>query len=255
MTTTRKVIRATYSHDEEFKIPVGVDLNDKSQVANWGIKWNSLWITYADDGREEEIEGEGWVNDFDFKRPESVEILTIEVDKEDICEVCRKVDWEDVGFATGFNGVVMRVCSICDTDGSNYNGWGGDEEDVAVAVEEKCEECGITAKDEDTGLGLSTLATTNQLLCPTCIPAEFGEGEDEEEDDDDDRPVCDVCDERVTPDAMHSIDYREEAIVDNICDDCLGTALDERRIERYSDTDDDEDDEPHYMYVKLLRKW
>jgi len=250
MTTTHKVIRATYSHDEEFKIPIGVDLNDKSQVASWGIKWNILWITYADDGREEEIEGEGWIHDFDYKRPESVVVVVVDDDGDEVVE---------------------------------------DDEDVAVAVEEKCEGCGITSKDEDTGLGLSTLATTNQLLCPTCIPAEEGEDEDdgpmpcykcgvrfvlnsntvgcvcddcdnnddedEDEDEDDDCPeykgwvVCDVCDETLPPDAMHSVDCKGSRVrVDSICDNCLGQALDDRTIESYSESDDEEDDE-HYRWI------
>jgi hypothetical protein len=109
MTTTHQVIRATYIHDEEFNIPIGVDLNDKSQVKSWGIKWNKLWITYADDGREEEIEGKGWVEQFDYKRP--LEICMMTLDEDD---------------------------NVVD----DY-----DEEEIAVAVEEKCEEYGITAKD------------------------------------------------------------------------------------------------------------
>lgn len=254
MTTTHQVIRATYTHGEEFKIPIGVDLNDTSQVKSWGIKWNKLWITYADDGREEEIEGDGWVEEFDYKRPEEICMVTLdeddnEVDEDDEeeivvaveekCEVCEEVDKEEVGIATGINGVEMRVCSRCDIDGENYNGWGDEEE--------KCEGCGITAKDEDTGLGLSTLATTNQLLCPTCIPAE--DDEDEDEDEDDDRPVCDVCQDRITPDAMHMIDCKgSRVMVDNICDDCLGQALDDRTIEPYSESDDEEEDE-HYRWI------
>jgi len=237
MTTTHQVIRANYSHDEEFKIPIGVDLNDKSQVKSWGIKWNILWIIYAD-GREEDVEGEGCVNDFEYKHPESIDVLTVdedgnEVDEDDdeeivvaVEEKCEGPDWVAIGKAYCRKlGMIIK------------------DED------EKCEGCGITAKDEDTGLGLSTLATTNQLLCPTCIPAEDDEDEDEDEDETDDRPVCNVCDDRITPDAMHVIDCKgSRVMVDNICDDCLGQALYDRTIEPYSESDDEEDDE-HYRWI------
>lgn len=49
------VVVARYSEQHLFKIPLGVDLDDLSQVSNWGMKWNKLWIKYID-GREEEID-------------------------------------------------------------------------------------------------------------------------------------------------------------------------------------------------------
>ena len=45
------------------------------------------------------------------------------------CECCGEFDKEEVGIATGFNGVEMRVCGNCDIDGYNYDGWGGYYED------------------------------------------------------------------------------------------------------------------------------
>lgn len=63
-------------------------------------------------------------------------------EEEECCECCGKFDAE-VGCSTGFNSVIMRVCDICDIDGSNYNGWGGyfenekeEEEEVVEAVVE-----------------------------------------------------------------------------------------------------------------------
>jgi len=53
---SRKVVRATfYAPDSVFKIPDGLDLEDKSVVKFWGVKYNTLYIYYVD-GREEDIE-------------------------------------------------------------------------------------------------------------------------------------------------------------------------------------------------------
>ena len=51
----RHVVTAQYRAESTFKIPDGVDLNDKNVVAEWGIKWDKLHITYTD-GRDEYID-------------------------------------------------------------------------------------------------------------------------------------------------------------------------------------------------------
>jgi len=53
-----------------------------------------------------------------------------EKDEKYICECCGEYNEKEVGIATGFNDVEMRVCNLCDTDGYNYNGWGGYYEDT-----------------------------------------------------------------------------------------------------------------------------
>jgi hypothetical protein len=91
MTTTtikREMLHVTYSLDESFKIPIGVDLNDTSQVKNWSVKWNILYITYAD-GRIEEIAAEGLLN-YEYPVPESVNVVSVDehgnmIDEDD-CE-------------------------------------------------------------------------------------------------------------------------------------------------------------------------
>ena len=73
----RKVIRATYYLPESiFKIPDGLDLEDKSIVKWWGVKYNTLHIHYVD-GREEEIEPyfDGCCHSIDFKYPQETEIV------------------------------------------------------------------------------------------------------------------------------------------------------------------------------------
>jgi hypothetical protein len=51
-------------------------------------------------------------------------VAVAEEDTKYTCECCGYCDKEEVGLATGLNGVDMRVCDMCDIDGSNYNGWG-----------------------------------------------------------------------------------------------------------------------------------
>ena len=63
-----KVVIAEYKCTECFKIPKGLDLEDETQVIDWYVKWNTLFITKAD-GTEIEIESEGWTQDMDYKFP------------------------------------------------------------------------------------------------------------------------------------------------------------------------------------------
>jgi hypothetical protein len=63
-----KVVIVNYRINDAFKIPKGLDLEDKTQVKNWGVKYNVLHI-YKVDGTELEIESEGWIHSFDYKYP------------------------------------------------------------------------------------------------------------------------------------------------------------------------------------------
>jgi hypothetical protein len=65
---SRQVIRVHYCVDDVFVIPENIDLNNKNQVKDWGVKWNTLHIYFVD-GSEIQINSKGWVNDFDYKRP------------------------------------------------------------------------------------------------------------------------------------------------------------------------------------------
>ena len=50
----RKVVVAHFNLCSTFKIPDGLDLEDKSVVKNYHVKWSSLYIEYID-GKIEEI--------------------------------------------------------------------------------------------------------------------------------------------------------------------------------------------------------
>ena len=67
----RQVVVVTYPSPEAvFKIPDGLDLEDKSVVTGWETKYDTLYIYYVD-GREEKIEWEFDAGEFaaeNFKR-------------------------------------------------------------------------------------------------------------------------------------------------------------------------------------------
>jgi hypothetical protein len=61
------IVVAHYIEQHNFKIPIGIDLDDPTQVRNWGVKWNKMWIEYID-GREEEIDA--YIEfEIDYKEP------------------------------------------------------------------------------------------------------------------------------------------------------------------------------------------
>lgn len=71
--TERYVLVAQYCVQEFFKLPRGLDLNDKSKVAEYGVKWDTLYVLMVD-GTELKIQSEGIREDFqDFKRPNETE--------------------------------------------------------------------------------------------------------------------------------------------------------------------------------------
>tara|TARA_R110000868_G_scaffold250411_3_gene506954 strand:- start:615 stop:1493 length:879 start_codon:yes stop_codon:yes gene_type:complete len=73
----RQVVVATYTIQSIFEIPNGLDLEDKSVVENWGVKWNELIIQFVN-GEEKEIDPTLDAREGDFKRPEDYEIVPAE---------------------------------------------------------------------------------------------------------------------------------------------------------------------------------
>jgi hypothetical protein len=63
------------------------------------------------------------------------------------CECCGEYDKHSVALATGENGVEMRVCRFCDVDGSNYDGWGDDDEEEDEESVYVCKGCGENIGD------------------------------------------------------------------------------------------------------------
>jgi hypothetical protein len=91
--SSNKVVRVTYCCDDVFCVPKNINLEDKTQVENWGVKWNRLYITLTN-GKELTIESRGWANDVDYKYPsgdpeilETDEVCCIDEDDEAFDEV------------------------------------------------------------------------------------------------------------------------------------------------------------------------
>jgi len=87
----RKVVCATYYAPMSiFKIPDGLDLEDKSVVKCWYVRYNTLYICYVD-GREEQIEPHlDAMDSTDYKYPEETEIM-----EDEDCGVEYSEDEED----------------------------------------------------------------------------------------------------------------------------------------------------------------
>ena len=64
-----KCVRVSYIIDDVFKIPKHINLEDETQVERWFVKWNTLYITLTN-GKELEVDSEGWVEGFDYKYPD-----------------------------------------------------------------------------------------------------------------------------------------------------------------------------------------
>jgi len=62
----RQVVVATYTTEAVFKIPDGVDLEDKTVVSGWGTKYAKHYISYVNSDEELEIEAE-WDFEIDCK--------------------------------------------------------------------------------------------------------------------------------------------------------------------------------------------
>jgi hypothetical protein len=64
----RQVVTFTYTHEEVFIVPKGIDLKSPN-VKSWKVKYNQLYIYFVDDTCKI-VDSEGWVDAFDFKYPD-----------------------------------------------------------------------------------------------------------------------------------------------------------------------------------------
>ena len=88
--SSNKVVRVSYTVDDVFCVPKNINLEDKTQVESWGVKYNTLHI-YLTNGEELEISSRGWIENFDYKYPNNNEQKI--VDAEEV-----GIDDDDEGF-------------------------------------------------------------------------------------------------------------------------------------------------------------
>jgi hypothetical protein len=80
---SRQYIIANYSISEKFIIPKGLDLNNKSLVEYYTVKWNTLYIKLRNDEKLIEVQAEGWIHDFDYKFADTIEEVAEEEAEEE----------------------------------------------------------------------------------------------------------------------------------------------------------------------------
>lgn len=76
----RKIVVAKYYQYEYFKIPDNLDLNDKSVVEYYSVKWGTLYIKYVGIEKLEEIKPFDENTCDDLKRPNNLLIEDAEDD-------------------------------------------------------------------------------------------------------------------------------------------------------------------------------
>lgn len=69
-----KIVRVTYSFEDHFLIPSNINLENKEQVVNWWIKYNTLRVELKN-GKILEINSIGLCDDIDMKHTDYEEIL------------------------------------------------------------------------------------------------------------------------------------------------------------------------------------
>lgn len=103
MSTQTKVVIAEYRCQEAFKVPKGIDLEDKTQVQEWWVKWNKLKILLVD-GTVLEIQPEWDCVGDSMKRPS--EDPTIECAEDYGFEEDEEEEDDD----TVVTGIVCKKC-------------------------------------------------------------------------------------------------------------------------------------------------
>ena len=94
--SSNKVVRVTYSYDDLFCIPKNINLDDKTQVKEWWVRYNQLHIELTN-GKELVINGYKQTN-FSNKFPHDQEIIDAEDadidddEKEDFNEEFKEVE-------------------------------------------------------------------------------------------------------------------------------------------------------------------
>ena len=112
--SNKKVLRVNYSVDEAFAIPSNINLEDKTQVEYWWVKYLTLHILLTS-GKEIEVKPQGWIDNNDFKWPsEDYDVDSIvdasDCGMEDDDEAFKPVELDDDEEQYG-------VCISCHQDG------------------------------------------------------------------------------------------------------------------------------------------
>jgi len=83
------VVAEYYGPEVVYKVPKGIDLNDKSVVENWFVRRHTLYIKYVGKDKEEKLEPV-FDTEQDFKFPNKEEVM-----KREDYELADFIDWSD----------------------------------------------------------------------------------------------------------------------------------------------------------------
>jgi hypothetical protein len=135
-----KIVLAEYRCYEAFKIPKGMDLEDKSQVTEWWIKWNKLYIRLVDETLLT-IEPE-WDNGDGMKEPVEATIEDGEdygFEDEEKDELAHVASCDKTG-CNGGRAFQIRDKTFCSPHcGNSHFGLSDDDEDYWSETEDDCE--------------------------------------------------------------------------------------------------------------------
>ena len=70
-----QTVFATYSTTRLIAVPLGLDLNNTSVVSNWWVKWDTLFIRFADGRLKKIAASPDKKAQFDLESPEKVELV------------------------------------------------------------------------------------------------------------------------------------------------------------------------------------
>ena len=123
----RKMLHVRYyAPINYYRIPDNLDLEDKSVVEEYWVKWNTLYIKYVGKEEAEKINPEYSDTDGDiFKHPETLEIVDAEehyveyddeIEEEDVipCPDCYEVAYAAASATDGVGVENMQVMCDCD---------------------------------------------------------------------------------------------------------------------------------------------
>jgi hypothetical protein len=76
--TERNVLKVEYTEYHLFKIPVGIDLEDKTHVESYNVIWNKLYINLVNGNTIEIYPDQTRQSPVDYKYPTNTEIICAE---------------------------------------------------------------------------------------------------------------------------------------------------------------------------------
>ena len=74
----QQVLIAKYTSENYFKVPVGIDLEDKNVIKSYSVKWNILTISFVDENKKDLKIGCCHEGEVDYKYPRNEEVGNIE---------------------------------------------------------------------------------------------------------------------------------------------------------------------------------